>query len=295
MISIFLLFPMLFSMNLRMEKEIDLSFFLKPHKPHEIFLTVDTQDNILLTQLRKDTFIKIDQKGRILYQAPLKLEGEILNFDIDIYDNPVCLFSPRKKGGYFFLPLMWFDAKTGKRIKEINLGETFDFVANINMLNPYDLILINGTIKDKKNKNKLLHIVDFNAKILKSFSSIENLDTSEKMITKNLEYFAVRPKIDRINQRILQTLPSTDLIKIFNYSGEHIDDIKWNKKIFFIRTGDLWLKENNSYVIFKNIGKKYAKTEIKIPAVKWHFLAEDISGKLYFIGGEEFQSLKIYK
>jgi hypothetical protein len=101
--------------------------------------------------------------------------------------------------------------------------------------------------------------------------------------------------IDYINQRILQAFPSMGLLKIFSYSGKYLGEIKWNKKIFFIHSGDFWLKENKNFVRFKNTDKSYTRTKVKIPSVDGYFIGVDSEGKFYFIGGGKFQSLKIYR
>lgn len=289
---VILLTSLVFSMNsdFRTVKEIDLSFFLRPHQPHGIFLTVDSQSNIFITQRGKEKFIKMDPKGELVYEAPSKIEGEIFNFDIDNDDNPVCAFTPRRKGGGFYFPIIWFDGTTGEKKREINLGETFDFVVHINILRPYDLILVNGTVGDPRYQDRTLHIMDFSGKILKSFSKIENLKTAD--IKKYS--FAVRPEIDHINQRILLAFLPLERIAIYDYSGKLLDEMKWNKRRFLIYLGDLWLGDNKDYAIYKNVGHKYVQTKEKISAFEGYFLASDLLGKLYYVAGKEFQYVKIY-
>lgn len=297
---LFLPFCFIYSQNLKIEREIDLSFFLKPYQPHLVFAAVDSQGNIFITQRGKDSFIKVDPTGEVILRAPQKIEGEITKFDIDNAGNPACIFSGRQEGNYFYLPLVWFDGITGKKIREINLGEKFNFVAHIKILRPKDIILVNGIAKNEELRKHSLHLVDFNGNCLKSFSPCKEQGNVEDVINKNQDYFASPPQIDSNNMIIFQAFPSISLIEIFDYSGNHIGETEWiGKKKFLIYSENLWFQDAEGFIVLEKKGNNYIATKVKIrdekkAPIPWYPIATDSSGNIYFLGDKQLQTLKIY-
>lgn len=297
---LFLPFCFIYSQNLKIEREIDLSFFLKPHQPHLVFAAVDSQGNIFITQRGKDSFIKLDPTGEVILRAPQKIEGEITEFDIDNNGNPACVFTGRQAGSYFDLPLVWFDGITGKKIREINLGEIFNFVAHMIILRPKDIILVNGIAKDEGLRKHSLHLVDFNGNRLKSFSPLKKQRDIPEIIDENRDYFASPPQIDPNNMTIFQAFPSTGLIEYFDSSGNRIGETEWiGRDTFLIHSGNLWIKDAEGFRVLEKKGNSFIPTEVRIKndkkaRVPWFPIASDSSGNIYFLGEKEFQTLKIY-
>lgn len=293
-------FYFIYSQSLKIEREIDLSFFLKPHQPHLVFAAVDLQGNIFITQRGKDSFIKVDPTGEVILRAPQKIEGEIIKFDIDNNGNPVCVFFGRKEGSYFIFPLVWFDGITGRKIREINLGEKFNFVAHIKILRPKDIVLVNGVAKDEELRKHSLHLVDFNGNCLQSFSPFKKQGNLDDVLKENQDYFASPPQIDSNSMTILQAFPSISLIEIFDYSGNHIGQTEWiRRKKFLIHSENLWFQDAEGFRVFEKKGNNYIPTKVIIKDVKkapvhWYPIATDSSGNIYFLGEKEFQALKIY-
>lgn len=298
-----LLIPFCFinSQNLKIEREIDLSFFLKPYQPQRVFAAIDSLGNIFITQLGKDSFIKFDPTGEVILKAPQKIEGDIREFDIDNYGNPACVFTGTLAGSSFYLPVVWFDGITGKKIREINLGEIFSFVANMRILRPKDIILINGIAKNESLRKYSLHLVDFNGNHLRSFSPFKQQKGDiPDLIDENRDFFASRPQIDPNNMTIFQSFPATSRIQYFDYSGDPIGETEWlGKNTFLIHAGNLWIADSEGYRVLEKKGNSFIPTKVRIrddkkTRVPWDPIASDLSGNIYFLGNKEFQTLKIY-
>lgn len=292
-----------FSQILKLEREIDLSFFLRPNESHRIMAGVDSDGNIFITQERKEEFLKLNQNGEIIFKAPSRVEGEIFHFDVDSSGNPVCMFSPRmaKETRTAIFPLVWFNGKNGNRIKELNLADLFELITFVKILRPENIILVNGIGKDdEKMKKYSLHIIDFNGTHIKSFSPVK--DPSNIRGEQNREYF--QPYlffIDWRNKRILQGLPFAEEIRvrIFDYSGNQIDEMSLDRSCrwrMLPHKNGIWIYNGKGeYAFFQSSAKKYLSTGNKMVRIPTeYFITSDWSGKLYFAGGEKSQILKIY-
>lgn len=305
MVFILMIFLLLsgsiYSKNLKLEKEIDLSFFLKPHQPHLAYVAIDSQGFIFITQRGKDLFLKLDQTGEVLLKAPQKIEGEITRLDLDHEGNVVCLLSGRMTGNSLFLPLVWFDGISGQKIREINLGEKFNFVAHLKILKPNDLILVNGIVKDERPPRNSLHLVDFNLNLIKSFSPLkeQNGDTTS-LINMNPDHFASSPKYDSDNSLIFQAFPSAGLIKCFDLNGNQVAETEWvGRNLFIVQAGELWIKDDEGFSVFKKKGNRFEPEHISLKddqskPIPWYPVAQDANGRFYFLGDKTFQTLKIY-
>lgn len=298
---IFFLIPFIYSQNLKLEREIDLSHFLKPYQPHFVFVSLDTQGNIFITQRGKDSFLKLNPSGEIIQHGPQKIEGEITRFDVDSNGNPVCLLTGRMTPKYFYLPLVWFDGISGQKIREINLGEMFNLVTHFQILRPNDLILVNGIAKDVKLPRNSLHLLDFNLNLIKSFSPLkEQLGDTPSLIDKNPDYFAVAPKFDPDNQIIFQAFPGAGLIRYFDLNGNQVGETEWvGRNVFLVHTGDLWFKDKDGFMVFKKKGNRFEPAGLSLKEDKGsstpgYPVAQDTSGRIYFLGGDKSQTLKIY-
>lgn len=302
LIFLILIFSVSFShpQSLKLEKEIDLSFFLNPYQPFLAYAAVDSQGNIFIAQRGKDSFIKLDPAGQVILRAPQKIEGEITKFDIDNEGNAVCVFRGRTTGNYFYLPLVWFDGITGKKIREINLGEIFGLVTQIKILRPKDLILINGLARNEKPIKHSLHLIDFNGNLLRSFSPLKHQGDGPEIIDKNSDYFAVAPYFDPDNLLIFQAFPELGQVKYFDLNGNQIGEADWSSKnTFLIYSGNLWIKDKEGFRIFEKKGNTFVPTEAMVKAdnnspINGYPIAIDSSGKIYFLGGKESQMLRIY-
>ncbi|MDD8031835.1 MAG: hypothetical protein PHQ25_07535 [Acidobacteriota bacterium] len=295
------LFSLNYSQNLKLEREIDLSFFLKPHQPHLVFAAIDSSGNIFITQRGKGTFLKLDPAGEVILTAPQTIEGEITKFDIDNLGNPVCVFAGRYTENRASLPLVWFDGITGKKIREINLGEKFNLVAHLKILRPKDIILVNGIAKDEGLPRHSLHLVDFNGNRLKSFSPLKEQAAFPEIVNRNPDYFAVDPKIDSNSLIIFQAFPSKGLIDYFDYAGNRLGDTEWaGSDLFLAYSGNLWIRDKDGFKVLEKKGDRFVPIKAKIKddqgaPIKWYPLALDSSGKIYFLGDKTLQTLKIYR
>ncbi len=181
------------NLRFRLEKEVDLSFYLRPFEAYRVFVGPDFQGNLFISQKGKEDFIKIDCEGRIVLKGPAKIEGEIINMDVDASGNPVCLYPIRRlskekgKGDSLVFPLVWYDGKTGKKIKELNLAEEFFTLFQFKILRPFNFILVNGLANKEELKKFSLHIIDFEGDILVSFSEVDK--TSGEEIIKAIPCF----------------------------------------------------------------------------------------------------------
>ncbi len=289
-----------FSQVLNLEREIDLSFFLRPREPHRIMVGADSHGNVFITQGRKEEFLKINPQGKIIFRAPLRVEGEIHHFDVDASGNPVCSFSARMVKNICIFPLVWFDGKNGNRIKEINLCDLFELITFLKILRPENIILINGIIRDENFRKYSLHTIDFNGRHLKSFSPVK--DPSDIRGEKNREYFQLYTfLIDWRNKRIFQGLPLPNemRVRVFDYSGNQIDEMSFEHGRFYRSIPDengIWIYNGGMEYEFYNIlNGRYTPTGRRMPVRRGeYFLAIDGSGNLYFAGGESFQILKVY-
>jgi hypothetical protein len=291
---------LVFPQSLKIEKTIDLSYFLKPHQPHLVFAATDFQGNIFITQRGKDSFIKLDATGKMILTGPQRIEGEITTFDIDKDGNPMCLFPGMEDGSLFFLPLVWFDGTSGKKTKEINLGETFYFVAHLIVLGQNNVILVNGITRSDDLRDYSLHLVDFNGTRIRSFSPLRKRGDTTETIKDNQDYFAYRPRFDLTNMTIFQGLPSIGQIQYFDYSGNRVGETEWtNRETFLTHSGNLWIKRDEGFQELKKEGPRFIPTEViitddKKAPIPWYYLTSDLWGKLYFLGGQEFQTLIVY-
>jgi len=297
----FLLSEYFFPQVLNIEREIDLSFFLRPKEPHRVMLGVDNEGNIFITQERKEEFLKLNPQGKIIFRGPLKVEGEIHYFGVDSSGNPVCFFSPRMEGNNCIFPLVWFDGKNGKRIKEINLCDLFELITFLRILQPQNIILINGIIKNENFRKYSLHTIDFNGRHLKSFSPVK--DPSNIRGEKNREYFQHYTfLIDSRNKRILQGLPFSEkmIVRVFDYWGNKIDEISLQHGGFYRSIPDengIWIYNGKmEYEFFSFLKGKYSPTGKKMLKERGdYFLESDRLGNLYFAGGESSQILRVYR
>lgn len=298
----------IFSVNsssqiLKLEREIDLSFFLRPYEPHRIMAGVDSYGDIFITQERKEEFLKLSQSGKVIFRAPSRVEGEILDFDVDGSGNPVCMFSPRmfKETGTAIFSLVWFDGKNGNKIKELNLADLFELITFVRILRPENLILVNGIGKNENMKKYSLHIIDFDGRHIKSFSPVK--DPSDIRGEQNKEYFQrYLFFIDWKNKKIFQGLPFADEIKVivFDYSGNQVGEMSLNHfspwRILPHKNG-IWIYNGKGeYEFFQSSTGKFLSTGIKmlrIPALS--FITSDQYGNLYFADGDKkSQILSIY-
>jgi|GEM_PF-1136106 len=296
-----LTYSSIYSKNLKLEKEIELSFFLKPHQPHLVYVAVDSLGFIFVTQRGKDMFLKLDPAGEVVLRAPQKIEGEIIRFDIDGTGNVVCLFTGRMAGNSLFLPLIWFEGNSGQKIREINLGEIFNFVAHLKILRPKDLILVNGIEKNEGLPRNSLHLTDFNLNLIKSFSPLkEQRGDMTSLLKNNPDYFAAAPKYDPDSEIIFQAFPEAGLIKCFNLNGNQVAETEWvGKDIILVHSGDLWIKGKDGFNVFKKKGNRFEPAKLIIKddkgnTIPWYPVAQDTNGRVYFLGGDEFQTLMIY-
>ena len=295
-------FPgLLFSQALRVDREMDLSRYLRPHQPHRAVAAVDSLGNIFIAQRGNDSFIKIDPAGEIVLRAPQKNEGEIVEFDIDRVGNPVCLFRGRVEGASFVAPLIWFDGVTGDKIREVNLGQDFSFVAQMRILRPRDLILVNGLVKREIPPGHSLHLIDFNGNRLGAFSSFEKRQGDvPTIIGANQDHFGSPILIDPDHLRIFEAFPSTGLIRYFDYAGNALGETEWmGRNPFLVHSGNLWFRDAEGYRVVEKKENRFVPTEDRIKddkgmRVPWYPLTSDSRGNLYFLGDTEFQTLKIY-
>ncbi len=296
----FLLSEYSFPQVLKLEREIDLSFFLRPKEPHRIMVGVDNDGNIFVTQERKEEFLKLNPQGKIIFRGPLKVEGEIHYFSVDGSGNPVCFFSPRISKNSCIFPLVWFDGKNGKRIKEINLCDLFELITFLKILQPENIILINGIIKNENFRKYSLHTIDFDGHHLKSFSPVK--DPSDIRGEKNREYFQHYTfLIDSRNKKIFQGLPFPErmMVRIFDYSGNQVDEINLEHGSLYRSIPDkngIWIHNGKmEYEFFSSLKGRYVPTGKKMTKGRGeYFLESDRLRNLYFAGGESFQVLKIY-
>jgi len=237
----------------------------------------------------------------VVLRAPKKIEGEIIRLDIDSANNPVCLFSGRMSGGSLSLPLVWFEGNSGEKIKTLNLGEIFSFVAHLRILRPRDLILVNGILNKERPAINSLHLIDFNSKVIKSFSPLRIKENDiTRTIRNNQDYFSSPPKYDPEGELIFQAFPEAGLIKCFDPDGNQVAETEWiGKDIFLVHSGDLLIKGQDGFLVFKKEGNHFepAKTVIKDGKgnpVRGYPVAQDGSGRFYFLGGQESQTLLIY-
>lgn len=289
------------SQALRIDREIDLSRYLRPHQPHRAVAAVDSLGNIFIAQRGNDSFIKMDPAGQIVLRAPQKNEGEIVEFDIDRVGNPVCLFRGRVEGASFVAPLIWFDGVTGDKIREVNLGQDFSFVAQMRILRPRDIILVNGIAKGEMPPGYSLHLVDFNGNRLGAFSPFEKRQGDIlTIIDANRDSFGSPILIDPDNMTIFQAFPSTGLIRYFNYAGHALGETEWmDRNTFLIHSGSLWFRDEEGYRVVEKKENRFVPTEKRIKddtgtRVPWYPVSSDSQGNLYFLGNREFQTLKIY-
>ncbi|NPV82454.1 MAG: hypothetical protein HPY46_02560 [Candidatus Aminicenantes bacterium] len=202
---------------------------------------------------------------------------------------------------YFYLPLVWFDGISGQKIREINLGEMFNLVTHFQILRPNDLILVNGIAKDVKLPRNSLHLLDFNLNLIKSFSPLkEQLGDTPSLTDKNPDYFAVAPKFDPDNQIIFQAFPGAGLIRYFDLNGNQVGETEWvGRNVFLVHTGDLWFKDKDGFMVFKKKGNRFEPAGLSLKEDKGsstpgYPVAQDTSGRIYFLGGDKSQTLKIY-
>ncbi len=291
-----------FSGILKLKKEVDLSFFLRPNQPDRIMAAVDDSGNLYITQWRKDEFLKLDRTGKLILRAPSRIEGEIGSFDLDNSSNIVCMFPPKMVKNITYIPLVWFDGN-GKRKREINLGNLFEVIISLKILRPEDIILVNGVMKEESLRKYSLHTIDFEGNHKNSFSPVGKISKEDivSFVSNNREYFS-SPRslfLDQKNRKILQFLPFSEgkKVRVFNYSGNLIDEmsldpyVRW--RIIPYNDG-IWIYTTKEYTFFKSMGAKYFMTEKKMEAIPWYFLTSDLSGNLYFVGEKSFQVLKIY-
>jgi len=289
------------SQNLILEREIDLGFFLKPHQAHLVFAASDSAGNVFITQRGNDSFLKLDRAGKVVLRAPRRNEGEIIKFDIDGYGNSVCVFSGRLEEGKFRLPLAWYNGSTGEKLKEINLGERFSFIAHLRILRPRDLILVNGIASEEGFRNDSLHLLDFDGNHVNSFSPFGNQGlTVEAILERNGDYFASSPQFDSTNGIVFQALPEMKLIRYFDLAGNRLGETDWAERDhFLLHSGNIWFQGAEGFRVVEKKGNQYVPTNVNIKdadgaRVPWHPVAVDSYGNIYFLGGKDLQSLIIY-
>ncbi len=289
------------SQSLILEREIDLGFFLKPHQAHLVFAALDSGGNVFITQRGNDSFLKLDQAGKVVLRAPRRNAGEIIKFDIDSYGNAVCGFTGRQEGSRFSLPLVWYDGSAGEKLKEINLGERFSFIAHLMILRPRDLILVNGISSEDAFQNDSLHLLDFNGNRVNSFSPFGNQgSTVEAVLERNGDYFASSPQFDSTNGIVFQALPEMKLIQHFDLAGNRLGETDWAERdLFFLHAGQIWFQGAEGFRVIEKKGNRYVPTGANIKdadgtRVPWHPVAVDSLGNVFFLGGKDLQTLKIY-
>lgn len=189
----------------------------------------------------------------------------------------------------------------GKKIREINLGEKFNIVTHLQILRPKNLMLVNGIAKDEGLPRNSLHLVDFNLNLIKSFSPLkEQLGDTTSLMDKNPDYFAVAPKFDPDNLIIFQAFPAAGIIRYFDLNGNQVGETEWvGRNIFLVHSGDLWIKDKEGFRVFKKKGDRFEPAKLWIKddkgnPIPGYPVAQDTNGRIYFLGGDKSQTLKIY-
>ncbi len=165
--------------KIRVEKEIDLSYFLRPNH-YPTIVVADKSGRLFVTQPKiKEDFIILEPDGTLRGGGPREKEGRIYSFDITSQGDPVVLFQ-REAYQVAMVKSSWvlyfYDGQSLLKKAEWDdnfLKQRFRGIAQVKVLRPYDLLMVRGERNGLTDNLKSLHVVDFEGNILRSFSDYE--------------------------------------------------------------------------------------------------------------------------
>ena len=170
----------------------------------------------------------MDPAGEIVLRAPKRTKARSWSSISTGSAIRYAFSGGRVEGASFVAPLIWFDGVTGDKIREVNLGQDFSFVAQMRILRPRDLILVNGLVKVEIPPGHSLHLIDFNGNRRGAFSSFEKRQGDvPTIIGANQDHFGSPILIDPDHLIISQAFPSTGLIRYFDYAGNALGETEW--------------------------------------------------------------------
>lgn len=312
----------LFPEQIRVEKEIDLSYFLRPNY-YQTIVTADSFGRLFITQRWvKEDFIILEPDGTLSGSGPREKEGRIYSFDITSKGDPVILFQRdayQTFMGRSAWTLCFYDGQTLNKKAEWDdafLKSRFRSIAQVKVLRPEDLLLVRGIRNGSIDQLKSLHIVDFEGNILRSFSDYEKKLNPLKNEREFSDIFSPEMLlIDEVNRRIFQKFYFSQKVKVFDYEGHLLDEFPWPTSEFtnFAVAGNFLIWEyfplsisgegKSSHqrgpykLVFWN-GHRFMPSEQEIPynpAIDGVLIGSNSQGQLYFLSGSSRQILKIAK
>ncbi len=295
---LFLIFTPLFCQSLRKEFEVDLSSYLLPHRPYLVWIATDSYGNIFVAQKERDIFLKLSPDGKILWKKSVKKEGMWIGFfDVDGAGNPVCVIKSRER---LSLPMIWFDGRTGEKLREIDLWKkkVIKGVVQMKILRPENLILFFGIRWEDEYKKYALHLADFDGNIINSFG--ESLIIDDETMWRGGWINC----LDLFSKRVFINSPvASGIVHVFDImTGRHICDLGDPKfRLYFTINGDLLCAKRDGFEIWKKEGDNYipSGTKIKVNAPMGITLGfpvgkDETLRRLFFMGGEEQRILRVY-
>lgn len=308
----------LFPDQIRVEKEIDLSYFLRPNYDDTI-VEADRFGRLFVTQrLIKEDFIILEPDGTLSGGGPREKEGRIYSFDITSQGDPVILFKREAYQvamGKSSWVLCFYDGQSLIKKTEWDdnfLKQRFRSIAEVKVLRPYDLLLVRGERRGLPDNLKSLHVVDFEGHILRSFSDYEKKLDPLKDETEFSDVFSPGMLVvDEVNRRIFQKFYFSQKVKVFDYEGHELDKFPWPTSEFtaFAVVGNFLIWEyfpfspesksghqRGPYKLAFWNGNRFIPSTKEIPynpEIDGVLIGSNGQGLLFFLGGSIRQILKI--
>lgn len=312
----------LFPEQIRVEKEIDLSYFLQPNY-YQTIVVADSFGRLFITQRWvKEDFIILEPDGTLSGGGPGEKEGRIYSFDITSKGDPVILFqrdASQVVMGQSSWALCFYDGQTLTKKAEWDdafLKSRFRGIAQVKILRPEDLLLVRGIRNASIDQLKSLHIVDFEGNILHSFSEYEKKLDPLKNESEFSDIFSPEMLlVDEVNRRIFQKFYFSQKVKVFDYEGHFLDEFPWPTSEFtnFAVVGNFLIWEYFPISISREGKSSHQRGPYKLafwnghrfipsaqeisynPEIDGVLICSNSQGQLYFLSGSNRQILKIAK
>ncbi len=290
------------------ENRIDLSFFLSPYNSY-IVIVPDGKGNLFITQRDRQEFIKLKENGKFGGTAPLLREGLIKSIDVTEEGEVVVTFVRTPgliKAGKFQWAIIFYDGETLKKKGEFpfqQIAHRFEKIKEVRVLRSSRKLLIKGKMKGS---NAILHVVDFNGRLLHSFCQCDTLIVDP--FEREADCFSEKHLlIDDEDHLIYQIFPISGVVEVYSYEGKHIGGGSINCVNYSgiqAFKGKLLLlpfdeKANGRILEVMKLSKnrlKFINEQIELPFSAVNLVAKDSRrNKLYFLTGTSGSLLVICK